>query len=451
MVFAERSGARPDAGSLELGREVQRGELRLLSLAADRAHSSLIPLARAMVPIAPRLNTRRADVWLLCVHVVACFLGLAALPFTRLFHLVADPVSLLASGAATEGAGARQTAAGANAATLRVVGLDACVQCGACDEHCSVLPAYRMLANVEVLPSRKVLSTRGLAAGRLLAEEALRAVSEGAYICTSCRRCTAICPVGIDLQDLWSASREDLAALGHPAPQVWIQEKSAAEWAERAQLLPASAASAVRSPGEPRRRSLSDDPTAFVACIQCQTCTNMCPVVAHNTCPEAGVDLTPQKVMNLLRLGLMDMAMGSRMVWECATCYQCQEHCPQGIPVDGHPLRTPQPRVRAPPIDRATERRCDGDDGATEGRQGRCPPAKRAADEIRPLPGVQDPRSTSRVRPSDAGRALCISGSRSWISSSTAAATRSAASIVGPSSSRLRGTWRSPRGKGSRS
>jgi len=68
-------------------------------------------------------------------------------------------------------------------------------------------------------------------------------------------------------------------------------------------------------------------------CAQCQTCTNVCPVVAASTDPANGADVTPQKVMNLLRLGLHRFALGSRMVWDCATCYQCQEHCPEGIKV----------------------------------------------------------------------------------------------------------------------
>ena len=55
--------------------------------------------------------------------------------------------------------------------------------------------------------------------------------------------------------------------------------------------------------------------------------------MAHSTDPGSGIDLTPQKVMNLLRLGLRDFALGSRMVRDCATCYQCQEHCPEGIRV----------------------------------------------------------------------------------------------------------------------
>jgi heterodisulfide reductase subunit C len=37
--------------------------------------------------------------------------------------------------------------------------------------------------------------------------------------------------------------------------------------------------------------------------------------------------------MNLLRLGLRDLALGSRMVWDCANCYQCQEFCPERVRV----------------------------------------------------------------------------------------------------------------------
>ena len=37
--------------------------------------------------------------------------------------------------------------------------------------------------------------------------------------------------------------------------------------------------------------------------------------------------------MRSLGLGLKDLAMGSNMLWNCLTCYQCQEHCPQGVKV----------------------------------------------------------------------------------------------------------------------
>ena len=45
------------------------------------------------------------------------------------------------------------------------------------------------------------------------------------------------------------------------------------------------------------------------------------------------VGLLPDQIMRSLGLGLKDLAMGSKMLWDCVTCYQCQEHCPQGVNV----------------------------------------------------------------------------------------------------------------------
>jgi heterodisulfide reductase subunit C len=33
------------------------------------------------------------------------------------------------------------------------------------------------------------------------------------------------------------------------------------------------------------------------------------------------------------RLGLEGLVLGSRMLWDCLGCYQCQELCPQGVGV----------------------------------------------------------------------------------------------------------------------
>jgi heterodisulfide reductase subunit C len=56
-------------------------------------------------------------------------------------------------------------------------------------------------------------------------------------------------------------------------------------------------------------------------------------VVAASDNPSKDLDMTPQQVMNLMRLELKEMALGCKMVWNCVTCYKCQEHCPQGVPV----------------------------------------------------------------------------------------------------------------------
>ena len=159
--------------------------------------------------------------------------------------------------------------------------------------------------------------------------DALRA-ADGAFLCTDCGRCTSDCPVGLDLEDLWQAGRGDLAAAGLPAPAQWVQARPALAWAES--LEPGPGQHTFSDP-DASFAPLSADRRTFSRCVQCQTCTNVCPVVAHSIDPDHGVDLTPQKVMNLLRLGLRDLTLGSRMVWDCATCYQCQENCPEGIRV----------------------------------------------------------------------------------------------------------------------
>ena len=288
------------------------------------------PVSRVLAPAAGVLDQGRADVWLLYLHVFACFLGLATLPFTRFYHAVAAPLSLLVNGAAPN----REFSIAGRAAR-RALALDACVRCGLCDTHCSVAPLARYLGNLYLLPSHKLIATGALASGRLQRpgeeDEGLR-IAEGAFLCTDCGRCTSECPVGLDLEDLWQAGRGDLGAAGLPAPAQWVQARPALAWAEALEPNPRYWQPGFADP-DASCAPLSADRRSFSRCVQCQTCTNVCPVVAHSTDPEFGVDLTPQQVMNLLRLGLRDLTLGSRMVWDCATCYQCQENCPEGIRV----------------------------------------------------------------------------------------------------------------------
>lgn len=326
-----------DPGLLEQGRELQQDSCASCHSKPASAFVSY-PVARVLAPVEKLLDEGRADVWLLYLHVFACFLGLASLPFTRFFHVVAAPVSLLVNAAAQTRGFPAQTFSLEARASQRALALDACVRCGICDAHCSVAPVARYLGNPGLLPSHKLVATAALAGGRLLRsgtkddafpDDALRA-SEGAFLCTDCGRCTSRCPVGLDLADLWRAGRGDLAAAGLAAPAQWVQARSALAWAESIDPDPRqhrlSDADAVFAP-------LSADRRSFSRCVQCQTCTNVCPVVAHSIDAEHGIDLTPQKVMNLLRLGLRELTLGSRMVWDCATCYQCQESCPEGVRV----------------------------------------------------------------------------------------------------------------------
>ncbi len=289
------------------------------------------PLSRLLVPLASSLDTAGAGAWLLHLHALAIVAGVATLPFTRFFHAIAAPFAMLFDAVARSGSSPNLARTAALRSVRRAVALDACVRCGLCDTTCSVAPMSRWLDNDSLLPSRKVRIVGDIAHGRLplsgnviqpIRGEVLRA-AEGAFLCTDCARCTSNCPVNLDLTDLWEAGRRDLAAAGLGPPEQWIGARTPLAWAE-----------ALRTEGADARASserLASERAIFARCIQCQACTSVCPVVAHGA--DGHADLTLQRVMNLLRLGRGDLALGSRMVLACAACYQCEEHCPEGIPV----------------------------------------------------------------------------------------------------------------------
>jgi heterodisulfide reductase subunit C len=75
----------------------------------------------------------------------------------------------------------------------------------------------------------------------------------------------------------------------------------------------------------------SDQADTFSFCFGCETCTTVCPVVGSYDNPREELGLLPHQIMNSCGLGLKDLALGSNMLWDCLTCYQCQEQCPQGV------------------------------------------------------------------------------------------------------------------------
>lgn len=268
------------------------------------------PVSRLLTPMAEMMATLRIDLWLWNLHFLASCLALACLPFSKFFHLLATPVNLLA-----RAAGPVATGPPALRPTRRAIGLDACTHCGVCTTHCSVAPIYRVIPNTTILPSEKFQGVKRQAAGSAPAME-MAVLAEGSYICTLCGRCTQWCPSGIDLQDLWLTSRRDLRARGF----LPVYDRTAAP-----RSIPADA--------PPVSLGLTDRPETFWDCVQCTTCTSVCPVVAASDNPQRDLDLTPQQIMNLMRLQLKDEAFGCRMLWDCVTCYQCQEHCPQNVKV----------------------------------------------------------------------------------------------------------------------
>jgi heterodisulfide reductase subunit C len=96
---------------------------------------------------------------------------------------------------------------------------------------------------------------------------------------------------------------------------------------KQAQVLPL----ARRDSAFKGRLNLSAQASTFSVCFGCQTCTNACPVAAHYDNPQEALDLLPHQIMHACALGLRGLAFGSQMLWDCLTCYQCQEQCPQGV------------------------------------------------------------------------------------------------------------------------
>ncbi len=309
-------------------------------------------LAGALRPVAPGLDSLDAPRFLWAVHFLACLAGLAYLPLSKMFHLLATPLSLAVNAVMRRG-----SAGPANVATKQMLELDACTHCCACSAHCSMAPASDVVGNAGVLPSEKISALRALASGRDLAPRQLRTLQEGVCLCTSCDRCTVACPSGIDLLALWTSAREALLARGEPEYALLsplsmrralasdaidpAAYRDAVERPRRAIAARAGAAAledraVALSPGDGRLwAALSGTAGAGTAgsCFGCKTCTTACPVVREQTEPQRALGLLPHQIAYAMRLGLTGLVLGSRMLWDCLGCYRCQEACPQGVGV----------------------------------------------------------------------------------------------------------------------
>jgi heterodisulfide reductase subunit C len=325
VVFSEA----PDLNDADL---IDTGEEVHLSSCIDchaRPVSAFLsyPISKIIKPIGVWANSIRFDLILWQVHFLCCFALLAYLPFSKFMHLFTSSVSLMVRSLEDH-----EDLQPANRITRRVISLDACMNCGQCSLHCSVEPINRVLGNRDILPSHKLVSLKKFVRKGLAAELDLSAFNEGSFICTECNRCTQVCPAGINLQDLWLASKDDLASGGPSAPYQQVRKGIAFGQPE---LSSAPETPAAVGP-EPCKLDYSGSPASFSACIQCGTCTNVCPVVAdYQQDPQlmGYLDLTPQQIVNTYRLGITQRAMNSKMAWDCFMCFKCQEHCPKEIPV----------------------------------------------------------------------------------------------------------------------
>lgn len=72
----------------------------------------------------------------------------------------------------------------------------------------------------------------------------------------------------------------------------------------------------------------------FRTCIQCGTCSGVCPF-------GAWMEFTPRKIIHALRMDEFVDVLASETVWMCVSCYACAQACPQQIPLtNGLMVRT---------------------------------------------------------------------------------------------------------------
>lgn len=63
---------------------------------------------------------------------------------------------------------------------------------------------------------------------------------------------------------------------------------------------------------------------AIDRCIQCATCSGICPVSVY-------MDFTPRRVIELARNGFKQDLLRCNTIWLCASCYECTVECPKQI------------------------------------------------------------------------------------------------------------------------
>ena len=324
VVFADS----PDPDDLDLIEAGEEVHLESCVTCHARPTAAFVsnPISKLFKPVGVRANSIRLDLILWQIHYLCCFAMLAYLPFSKFMHLFTSSVSLMVRSLEDH-----EPLRPANRITRRVISLDACMNCGQCSLHCSVEPINRVLGNPNILPSHKLGSLRKYIQERL-ADSEQSDFNEGSFICTECNRCTQVCPAGINLQDLWLTTKDDLALRGPSAPYLQVRNRAAFGQPD----MQSGGASAAAADPEPLLLGYSGNPASFSACIQCGTCTNVCPVVAdYQQEPRlmGYLDLTPQQIVNTYRLGITERALGSKMAWDCFMCFKCQEHCPREIPV----------------------------------------------------------------------------------------------------------------------
>jgi len=208
-------------------------------------------------------STHQAIWW---IHAVLVFGFIASVPYTRLLHIIAGPLNLLfaqpelgrmvaVSMEEVEKTERIGVSAIEHFTQQQLLSLDACMECGRCEEACPAFATDKPLSPKKVVQDLKALMglnlaqhatriTTGDAAGashqRALHDETIQ--PETLWSCTACSACVRVCPVRIDpltlLTDLRRNRVGEGAVSGTAATALRRMQSSGNPWglpaAERA-------------------------------------------------------------------------------------------------------------------------------------------------------------------------------------------------------------------------
>lgn len=304
--------------------------------------------AALISPVAGLLDRMNGVTIFYYLHIVICFVCLGLIPFTKLFHMFATPVSLITRVLVDD-----KVMKSENRLTRQLMELDACTHCSVCNKHCSARMMYEQLRNDFILPSEKMLALKEMLNGKRLNPSSFEALFQGIYICTNCDRCTVECPSGIDLKEIWINVRNTFTRFHYEKPYILSNfsflrgllqsEPNDSEYkkpteASIKELIPKADPGEAMVDLDLKTRSSSffsllSETHTFSNCYGCQDCSMVCPVVKTYESPGEELILMPHQIMYCLGLGLMENASHSAMTWNCLSCYQCQECCPQEVSV----------------------------------------------------------------------------------------------------------------------
>jgi heterodisulfide reductase subunit C len=322
---------------VEQGREIS-GRSCVECHAPNSSAFASFALAKVTGPLLASDKPGTVDaLWYL--HILFCLTFLAWLPFSKMFHIVAAPVSLIITRIM-----GKENGEPANILTRQMIGLSACTHCGSCSLECSSNMFYESFGNDFILPSEKVQFLKNIACGKELDDATYKRLQQGLYVCTSCDRCTNICPSGINLKELFVSAR--YALLDRGVPETTLLSHFSFPLA-LARYYAGDHLKALKKVEELFRRSfiaLADlvrpltldkgkkfANSSYQSCYSCQRCTNICPVVRSFDNPAEALGMLPHQIMFSLGIGKIELAMGAKMIWSCSTCYLCQEHCPNQV------------------------------------------------------------------------------------------------------------------------